>query len=162
MSDGAVYDQAHALAATLKRSSVYADLRLVAARLKAEKASLDMLRDFRKRQFGLQSRLLQGEEISDEDKQQFEQLSEIVAGHAVISEFLRAEYNVSRLLADVQRILSDAVGDDLLDDGDAGAGAAAGAAGGDTGTGGEAKPGEDQVEAQAPKDEPGGGIGCGG
>jgi cell fate (sporulation/competence/biofilm development) regulator YlbF (YheA/YmcA/DUF963 family) len=119
VSETNVYDQAHLLASAVKSSREYADFRLAAARLKGEKSALEIMRDYRGRQFELQSRLLQGQEISDEEQDRFAQLSEVIAGHAVITEFLRAEYGLSRLLGDIQKILSDAVEVDLGGDGEA-------------------------------------------
>jgi len=104
-----VYDQAHALASSLKASSEYADYRLALARLQAEPGTLGIFRDFRKRQFQLQSRLLQGEEIPPEERERFTQLSEIIGQHGPIADFLAAEFRLSRLLGDIQRIISDAV-----------------------------------------------------
>ncbi len=115
MSQVNVYDSAHRLAASIKASPEYADFRLAAARLKAERTSLEMLRDFRTRQFELQSRMLQGQEISEDEQAKLDQLSEIVASHAVISAFLQAEYKLSRLLGDIQKIIADAVEVDLDD-----------------------------------------------
>jgi len=113
MSGANVYDQAHLLANALKGSREYADFRLATARLKSEQSALDMMRDYRRRQFELQSRLLQGEEISEEEQERFAALTELVASHGIIAEFLRAEYGLSRLLGDIQKILSDAVEVDL-------------------------------------------------
>ena len=113
MSQVNVYDDAHRLARSIQASPEYVNFRLAAARLKGEKSSLEMLRDFRRRQFELQAKALQGQEISIEEEEQFERLSEILASHTVIAAFLQAEYTLSRLLGDIQKILADAVDVDL-------------------------------------------------
>lgn len=112
-----VYDQAHRLAHSLQSSREYADYRLAAARLGAEKGAREMLRDYRRRQFELQSRLMQGQEVSPADQERFAKLSDLVGSHAIITEFLRAEYGLSRLLADIQKIIAGAV--EAVDLGDA-------------------------------------------
>ena len=113
MSQVNVYDDAHRLARSIQASPEYVDFRLAAARLKAEKSSLEMLRDFRRRQFELQAKALQGEEIPAEEEERFERLSEILASHAVIVAFLQAEYTLSRVLGDIQKVIADAVDVDL-------------------------------------------------
>ena len=113
MSQVNVYDDAHRLARGIQASPEFISFRLAAARLKAEPSSLEMLRDFRRRQFELQAKALQGEEIPAEEQERFERLSEILASHAVIAAFLQAEYTLSRLLGDIQKIIADAVDVDL-------------------------------------------------
>ena len=113
MSQVNVYDDAHHLARSIQASPEFISFRLAAARLKAEPSSLEMLRDFRRRQFELQAKALQGEEIPAEEQERFERLSEILASHVVIAAFLQAEYTLSRLLGDVQKIIADAVDVDL-------------------------------------------------
>jgi len=108
-----VYDDAHHLARSIQASPEFISFRLTAARLKAEPSSLEMLRDFRRRQFELQAKALQGEEIAAEEQERFERLSEILASHVVIAAFLQAEYTLSRLLGDIQKIIADAVDVDL-------------------------------------------------
>lgn len=109
MSVTNVYDQAHLLARSIKASAEYANFRLAAARLEAEKSSLAILRDFRRRQFELQSRLIRGEEVDAAEQERFARLSDIISSHVVISAFLQAEYVLSRLLGDIQKIIADAV-----------------------------------------------------
>jgi cell fate (sporulation/competence/biofilm development) regulator YlbF (YheA/YmcA/DUF963 family) len=104
-----VYDQAHILASSLKTSTEYADYKLALTKLKAETGTARIFRDFRKRQFDLQSRLLQGQDVPVAERERFAQLSEIIAQHGPISAFLGAEFRLSRLLGDIQRIIADAV-----------------------------------------------------
>lgn len=112
-----VYDQAHLLASSLKESPEYAEYLLALTGLKSQKQTLGIFRDFRKRQFQFQSRLLQGEEIPEEERERFRRLSELIADHGPISAFLAAEYRLSRLLGDIQKIIADAV-ELSLDDGE--------------------------------------------
>jgi cell fate (sporulation/competence/biofilm development) regulator YlbF (YheA/YmcA/DUF963 family) len=120
MSQANVYDNAHLLAQALRGSREYADFRLAAARLQGEKSALGMMRDFRGRQLEMQARLLQGEEVSPEEQERFATLSDLVTSHVIIAGFLRAEYGLSRLLADIQKIIADAVDVDLGEGDDAG------------------------------------------
>lgn len=109
MSQPNVYDQAHVLARAVKASPEYTSYRLAAAGLDSSKSAREMLRDFRRRQFELQSRLLQGEEISEAEQERFGKLSELVSGHPIVTSFMQAEYHLSRLLSDIQKIIADAV-----------------------------------------------------
>lgn len=113
MSQINVYDDAHRLARALQATPEFVAFRLSAARLKGEPASLEMLRDFRRRQFELQAKALQGQDIAPEEEERFERLAEIIASHAVVASFLQAEYALSRLLGDIQKIIGDAIDVDL-------------------------------------------------
>ncbi|MDP2872498.1 MAG: YlbF family regulator [Bacillota bacterium] len=109
MSVSNVYDQAHLLARSIKASPEYADFRLASSRLEGEKSSLAVFRDFRRRQFELQSRLFRGQEVDEAEQERFAKLSDIVSSHPVISAFLQAEFTLSRLLGDIQKIIAEAV-----------------------------------------------------
>lgn len=109
MSVTNVYDQAHLLARSIKASPEYADFKLASARLEGEKSSLAVFKDFRRRQFELQSRLMRGEDVDSAEQERFAKLSDIVSSHAVISTFLQAEYSLSRLLGDIQKIIAEAI-----------------------------------------------------
>ncbi len=113
MSVTNVYDQAHLLARSIKASPEYADFRLASSRLEGEKSSLAVFRDFRRRQFELQSRLFRGQEVDEAEQERFAKLSDIVSSHPVISAFLQAEFTLSRLLGDIQKIIAEAVNIEL-------------------------------------------------
>lgn len=64
-----------------------------------------MLLDFQKKQFKLQAMAISGQEITEEEKENFDKLSEIIKLNKDIQKYLDAEYRMSVMLADIQKIL---------------------------------------------------------
>ncbi len=104
-----VYDRAHELARALGRSGEYNDFRLARAKLAGSTSSMDMLRDFRRRQLELEMAVLSGKEPDQELKQALEESYRIINLNPAITAYLEAEARVARLLADIQKILLDAM-----------------------------------------------------
>ncbi|WP_258359303.1 YlbF family regulator [Moorella sulfitireducens] len=104
-----VYDRAHELARALSRSNEYGDYRLARAKMESNPANLDMLRDFRRRQLELEMTLLSGKEPDPALKQAVEESYRIISLNPSITAYLAAEERVARLLADIQKILLDAI-----------------------------------------------------
>lgn len=114
-----VYDCAHQLARELARSSEYNDLRLARAKMESNPANVDMLRDFRRRQLALEVAALNGKEPDEGEKRALEESYRIISLNPAITAYLEAEQRLARLLADIQKILIDALpewGQDLKDE----------------------------------------------
>ncbi len=100
-----VYSLAHRLAKAIKESEEYSGYSKTREEMQADKKAREMLQDFQKEQIRLQSRQLSGEEISEEDKEKFQNLREIVELNPRVKKYLEREYRVSILLNDLQKIL---------------------------------------------------------
>lgn len=114
-----VYDRAHELARELSRSSEYNDFRLAKAKLESNATNVDMLRDFRRRQLALEMAVLSGKEPDPADKKALEESHRIISLNPTITAYLEAEQRLARLLADIQKILIDALpewGKDIIDE----------------------------------------------
>lgn len=113
-----VYDRAHELARALSRSEEYGDYRLAKAKLESNETNLEMLRDFRQRQLQLEMALLAGKEPEPSLRQALEESYRIISLNPSITAYLAAEERLARLLADIQKILFDAIpewGKDMVD-----------------------------------------------
>ncbi|MEW8957659.1 MAG: YlbF family regulator [Moorella sp. (in: firmicutes)] len=113
-----VYDRAHELARALSRSEEYGDYRLAKAKLESNETNLQMLRDFRRRQLQLEMDLLAGKEPDSSLRQALEESYRIISLNPTITAYLAAEERLARLLADIQKILFDAIpewGKDMVD-----------------------------------------------
>lgn len=113
-----VYDRAHELARALSRSEEYGDYRLARAKLESSAANLEMLRDFRRRRLEMEMALLRGQEPDPSLRQALEESYRIISLNPTITAFLAAEERLARLLADIQKILFDAIpewGKDMVD-----------------------------------------------
>lgn len=104
-----VYDEAHALARSLRNSPEFR--RLLAARenLAQQPEKLKRVKEFKAREFEAQARQLAGEEIASEKLNLLQQMAEILLLDPAVRDYLEAEARFIRLFSDVQKILADAV-----------------------------------------------------
>ncbi|MHB9146787.1 MAG: YlbF family regulator [Symbiobacteriia bacterium] len=103
------YDAAHNLARALRESDEYqhfADLRKQA---ETEPGTKEMLDDFHRRQFELQAAQLMGREPDKEALEQAQRLAETLNQHPRAAAYFQAEMRLAQLLADVQKIIGEAV-----------------------------------------------------
>lgn len=107
------YDQAHALARSLKESEEYRDmirLREAAYESDTNRALLD---EYKKLQFRMQAKLASGETMPEEDYQRLQQIGTLLQFNQDVSAFLLAEFRFQRMLSDIFKILADVAGVDL-------------------------------------------------
>ncbi|HHV75716.1 MAG TPA: YlbF family regulator [Thermoanaerobacterium sp.] len=104
-----VYDLAHQLARALNRSSEYNDFCSAKAKLWSNKQNVEMLQNFRRQQLEAELAALKGEQLDPSKKQRLEESYHILSFNPTIMAFLEAEGRLARLLADIQKILADAL-----------------------------------------------------
>ena len=107
------YDQAHALARSLKESEEYRDmirLREAAYESDTNRALLD---EYKRLQFRMQAKLASGETMPEEDYQRLQQIGTLLQFNQDVSAFLLAEFRFQRMLSDIFKILADVAGVDL-------------------------------------------------
>lgn len=107
------YDQAHALAASLKESEEYREyshLKAIAYEDATNKALLD---EYKKLQFRLQAQLASGGNMPQEDMQRLQQIGTLLQFNPDVSSYLMAEFRFQRMLTDIFKILADVAGVDL-------------------------------------------------
>ncbi len=100
-----LYDMANRLARKLKESDEYSSYQQARRKVMDNERTLEMLQDYQTQRMKLQTKQLSGEELSEDEKQKLENLKEIIDLNADIKKYLDAEYRVSILLDDIQRIL---------------------------------------------------------
>ncbi|MFP4661926.1 MAG: YlbF family regulator [Halanaerobiales bacterium] len=101
----AVYDVAHRLAKELQRSDEYTSYREIREKVMSKPSTREMLENFQREQFKIQSKAMSGQEISEEEKEKFNKLMEIVKLNNDVQKYLDAEYRMSVMLNDIQQIL---------------------------------------------------------
>ncbi|NLK00829.1 MAG: YlbF family regulator [Clostridia bacterium] len=104
-----IYDTAHELARQLSSAHEYEKFIQEKKKLKADRANSEMLDGFRRRQLEIQMAEMAGQEVDEEDQEQLEQIYNLISTNPVITEYLNAEYRFSRLISDIQKIITDAV-----------------------------------------------------
>lgn len=103
------YDKAHELARALRTSQEFQSLHDKKRRVDEDPAAKKMLDDFRHRQWELETRRIMGETVSEEDMSQMVKMHEAIQMHAVVREYLEAEYRFGVIYSDIHKILGDAV-----------------------------------------------------
>ena len=112
------YDKAHELARALRESHEYQALLDCRSRVDADPAAKRMIDEFRRRQWELETRRIMGEGVSDDELQQVNQMQEAIQMHAVLREYVEAEYRFGVIYSDVHNILGDAVREVIGNTGD--------------------------------------------
>ncbi len=103
------YDKAHELAKLLSQSDEYKVFRKAKNSLEQDQENVRTLQDFRRKQLEIQMAQISGEEIDEEYIKQTEKLYELLSMNPRINEYLNAEYRLSRMMSDIQKIIGDAV-----------------------------------------------------
>lgn len=103
------YDKAHELAKLLAKSDEYKLFKKAKHSLEQDQENLKMLQEFRRKQLEIQMAQISGEEIDEEYIKQTEKLYEVLSMNSKINEYLNAEYRLSRMMSDIQKIIGDAV-----------------------------------------------------
>lgn len=107
------YDQAHALARSLKESEEYREymrLREIAYEESTNRALLD---EYKRLQFRMQAKMASGETMPEEDFQRLQQIGTLLQFNSDVSAYLMAEFRFQRMLSDIFKILADVAGVDL-------------------------------------------------
>ena len=100
-----VYDTANRLAREIKNSDEYQKYKEIREKILADTSTKNMLKDYMEKQMNLQQKQMSGQEPTQEEKEELENLRELVDLNSDIKEYLEAEYRMSVMLNDLQEIL---------------------------------------------------------
>lgn len=103
------YDDAHALASSLKNSEEFKTYKKVKDEVAAIPELNSMLADFQQKQFKLQAAQFSGQETDEELMKTVQDLYQIIIKDPKAMEYLQAEMMFTRLVSDVYKILEDAI-----------------------------------------------------
>ncbi len=103
------YDAAHNLARALKDSQEFQRFHQLRGSVEKDPKVKDMLDDFRRRQFELQAAQVMGKEPDPTTMEAAERLGEILSQHPGVGDYFQAELRLAQLLADIQKIIAEAV-----------------------------------------------------
>jgi len=104
-----VYDLAHNLARGLKNSPEYKKYQEALTKIKGNKEREEILTDIRKKQIEIQTLQMMGKEVPQEKLRELEKASEILNLHPSLKEFMDAEFQLSRIMNDIYKILGEAI-----------------------------------------------------
>lgn len=104
-----VYDEAHDLARAIKASEEYKTYMEIKKEVSAIPELNDMLVDFQQKQFQIQAAQFAGQETDQDLIQQFQDLYQIIMKDPKAMSYMQAEMNFTRTVADIYKILEDAI-----------------------------------------------------
>ncbi|MGI6003885.1 MAG: YlbF family regulator [Christensenellales bacterium] len=104
-----VYDQAHVLAAVLKRCEEYQKYKKTREEAFKLEQNVKLIQNFKKKQFQAQAALLSGEKIDDKTMEELKNMGNVMQFNREVSEFMAAEYQMNQMMSDVFKILGEAV-----------------------------------------------------
>ena len=107
-----VYDKANELAALIRESGEFKRYTAAKERIEAGSMADTLLKEYKKLQLRAQAAMVSGE-TDEECIQKLGKLGELLQMDGEASEFLMAEYSLSRLVGDVYRIIAEACELDL-------------------------------------------------
>ena len=102
-----VYDQSHQLASAIRESEEYKHFDASKKQVEANPQLEEAIKDFMKRQFEMQAKQMMGEEMSQEDFVQLQQLSAILMQDPLTAEYLQNQMRFSMMMSDVYKIIGD-------------------------------------------------------
>lgn len=107
------YDAAQKLAQEIKESEEYLTFIGAKEKIKANENNYKIIRDFQLKQFEIQQAQLFQLDIAEEKQQELERLYSLLSLNSAARQYLEAEFRISRLINDIQKIIGDAIQDAL-------------------------------------------------
>lgn len=104
-----IYDKAHELARAIRFSPEYKEFKEAKKIIEQNSENRKILNDFHAKQMEIQSMQMLGQEISPEKKQEYEKMAELLTFHPTVHSYLQAEYKLGKVMADIQKILAEAL-----------------------------------------------------
>jgi len=108
-----VYDKANELAQDLKNSNEYLTYKKIKEEVYANPELVDKIKEFDKIKYDAQVLAIQGEKQDEEKIKKLQELYEILLKEPKVKEYFDAEMRFNVLLADVNKIIGEAVKDVL-------------------------------------------------
>ena len=108
-----VYDQVNNLARTIKESKEYKEYKQVKAELMAEPELKSKVDEFEKIRYEEQLLAMQGEKQSEEKMKKLQELYQILVQNPRVKDYFDKEVRFNVLIADVNKIIGEAIKDVL-------------------------------------------------
>lgn len=107
----AANDLAYELARTLKESDEFKQFHKSKEKVMSDASHHKMIREFQLKQWEIREAQMLETEISEEKQQELERLYSLVSLNPAAREYLEAEFEVSRMVNDIQKIIGEAIQD---------------------------------------------------
>lgn len=100
-----IYDTATQLEREIRATDQYKALQAAFAKLKEQTAAYALFKEFQGFQQAMQQKMMNGEEMTEEDAQKAQELTMSVQGEAGIADLMEAEQAFSMLVNDMNKIV---------------------------------------------------------
>lgn len=101
------YDKIHELVKSLKETEEYKTYIKIKEEIKQDVQLSEKIKEFREEQRQSQMKYISGEELSEESKQEMQQMYSILIQNPKVVEFFQAEIKLDVMLADMQKIIGE-------------------------------------------------------
>lgn len=101
-----IYDTVNQLAKEFRELPEYVNLKNSIVKVNENKDSSELYNQFRELSHDYQTRMMQGQEVSEEEMKSFQALADKVQQDELIQEVMKNEQLVSQILADVNNIIT--------------------------------------------------------
>jgi len=108
-----VYDQAHALARSMKESDEYLEYMRLKESAYADETNHALLDEYKRLQYRMQLAVASGKRMEEDDLQRMQKIAALLQFNPDASAYLLAEFRFQKMLADIYKILADVAGIDL-------------------------------------------------
>ena len=105
-----VYDQAHGLAQAIRGSEEFKRYDALKKQIDGNEGLSAMVKDFQKKNLEFQTKQMMGEQMTQEDMAQIQQLYAIMTRDPLAAQYFEAEMRFSLMMKDVYEILGEAIG----------------------------------------------------
>lgn len=103
------YDKVHELTRALKETNEYKEYMELKKELKINEEKYKMVKDFKDKQRAHQVKYINGQEVTKEEQESMQNLYSILIQDEKIRKLLECEMRIDVLLADMQKIMGEAV-----------------------------------------------------
>lgn len=100
-----VNDSAKKLKQELENSDEYQNYLELRKKVMEKEGSKKMLRDYQNLMMKMQNKRMSGEELDEEEKEKLQNLQNFIEINENVKKYLEAEYEVSKMLNEIQRIV---------------------------------------------------------
>lgn len=107
------YSQAHLLARAIRESQEYKTYHSLKEIVMADETQAALIREYRKLQVSLQMAAMSGQSPNSEDMQRFSGINALLFSKTEVRDFLLAEMQLQKTLADILKIVTEAADIDM-------------------------------------------------
>ncbi len=103
-----VYDKSNELAKAISQSEEFKKYKELALEIDKNDTHKSMIKDFMKLQYKVSMIQMEGKEITEKDKEEFNLIMSTISNVSIVNEFLNAQMTFGRMIEDISKAISKA------------------------------------------------------